>query len=124
MKATSQTPQTIDEYIQAFPPPVQKKLTEIRTLVRALTPGVKERISYGIPTFYLKRNLVHFAGYAKHIGFYPGASGIEAFASELAGYKHAKGSVQFPLDAPLPVDLITRIVQFRAEEDARYIRNE
>ncbi len=118
MKSTNKTPQTMDEYIQAFPAPVQKRLTEIRTLVRALTPGVKEKISYGIPTFYLKRNLVHFAGYAKHIGFYPGASGIEAFEAELGGYKHAKGSVQFPIDAPLPVDLITRMVQFRVGEES------
>ena len=75
-------------------------------------------ISYGIPTFYLNGNLVHFAGYEKHIGFYPTSSGIEAFRSEMTGYKLSKGTVQFPLDLPLPVDLIRRMVRYRVEENA------
>ena len=86
-------------------------------LIRFAAPGAQEKISYQMPTFYLNGNLVHFAAYAKHIGFYPTPSGIEKFKRELSEYKHAKGSVQFPQGEPLPVDLIEKIVRFRVEEN-------
>ena len=92
----------IDEYISNFPPETQIVLNEIRAIIRTSAPEASEKISYAIPTFYLKGNLVHFAGYSKHIGFYPGGSGIEAFKDELKPYKGGKGSVQFPLGQPLP----------------------
>ena len=107
---------TIDEYIAPFPPETQAVLQEIRALIRAHAPGATEKMAYGIPTLFLNGNLVHFAGYAHHIGFYPGASGIAAFAPEFTAYKFAKGSVQFPLGEPLPTDLIRRIVEFRVAE--------
>jgi len=86
-------------------------------LIRLAAPGAEEKISYQMPTFYLNGNLVHFAAYAKHIGFYPTPSGIEKFKRELSEYKHAKVSVQFPQGEPLPVDLIEKIVRFRVEEN-------
>jgi uncharacterized protein YdhG (YjbR/CyaY superfamily) len=113
------TAYSIDEYIAEFPPEMQKVLEELRALIRAAAPGATEKISYAIPTFDLNgRHLVHFAGYAKHIGFYPTGSGVDAFKEELKPYKSAKGSVQFPLGQPLPTDLIRRIVEFRVEETA------
>ena len=111
------TANSIDEYIAEFPPETQKVLEEVRALIRASAPDATEKISYAIPTFYLNGNLVHFAGYEKHVGFYPGAGGIEAFKDELKPYKSAKGSVQFPLDQPLPTDLIRRMVQLRVAEN-------
>jgi uncharacterized protein YdhG (YjbR/CyaY superfamily) len=108
---------TIDEYIGDFPKETQKKLTEMRKTIQKQAPQAVEKISYQIPTFYLNGNLVHFAGYAKHIGFYPTSSGIRAFESELSRYKHAKGSVQFPLEKPLPTALIRKIVKFRIKEN-------
>jgi uncharacterized protein YdhG (YjbR/CyaY superfamily) len=108
---------TIDEYIQAFPEPVQKLLREMRAVIQKEAPGALEKISYQMPTFFLNGNLVHFAAYANHIGFYPAPSGIKAFQSELTSYKNAKGSVQFPIDQPLPIDLIKKIVRFRVEEN-------
>ncbi|MCB9421780.1 MAG: DUF1801 domain-containing protein [Ardenticatenaceae bacterium] len=110
-------PNTIDEYIANFPQDVQVILQEIRTVIRAAAPEAEEAISYQMPTFKLKGNLVHFAAYKNHIGFYPVPSGIEAFKEELAAYKGAKGSVQFPIDQPMPLDLISRIVKFRAAEN-------
>ena len=111
------TARTVDEYIAEFPPETRAVLEEIRALIRAEAPQATETISYAIPTFDLGgKHLVHFAGYERHIGFYPGASGIAAFKDELAGYKSAKGSVQFPLGQPLPGDLIRRIVAFRVAE--------
>ena len=113
------TATTIDAYIAEFPAETQAVLREIRALVRASAPAATETISYAIPTFDLGgRHLVHFAGYAQHVGFYPTASGIAAFADELKPYRHAKGSVQFPLGRPLPRDLIRRIVEFRVAESA------
>lgn len=109
--------QSIDEYISTAPEEAQEKLNELRNLIRRVAPEAQEKISYQMPTFYLKGNLVHFAAHARHIGFYPTPSGITEFNGELAGYKHAKGSVQFPLDEPLPLDLIERIVRFRVEEN-------
>ena len=109
---------SIDEYIAGFPPETQKVLSELRALIKASAPGATESISYAIPTFDLNgRHLVHFAGYEKHIGFYPVPTGIEAFSAELKAYKSGKGSVQFPLSGPMPMDLIRRIVEFRVAEN-------
>ena len=111
---------SIDEYIAGFPTETRVVLEELRAIIRAAAPGATETISYAIPTFDLGgRHLVHFAGYAKHIGFYPVPSGIEAFKWELTPYRSGKGSAQFPLGEPLPVDLIRRIVEFRVEENTR-----
>jgi uncharacterized protein YdhG (YjbR/CyaY superfamily) len=105
---------SIDEYIAEFPSGTQKVLEQLRALIRASAPDATETISYAIPTFDLNgRHLVHFAGYDRHVGFYPTGSGIEAFKAELTPYKSAKGSVQFPLDQPLPTDLIRRMVESR-----------
>ncbi|MBK8419424.1 DUF1801 domain-containing protein [Candidatus Villigracilis saccharophilus] len=110
---------TIDEYIAAFPQDIQKILKEIRTTIKAAAPKAEEKISYQMPTFFLNGNLVHFAAFKEHIGFYPTPSGIEAFQKELSIYKGAKGSVQFPLDEPMPLKLISRIVKFRAAENLK-----
>ncbi len=108
---------SIDDYIATFPANTQALLQTLRATVKAAAPAAAEKISYQMPTFALKGNLVHFAAYPHHIGFYPTPSGIETFAEELAIYKSAKGSVQFPLDKPLPLDLISRIVAFRVAEN-------
>jgi uncharacterized protein YdhG (YjbR/CyaY superfamily) len=105
----------IDAYIGAFPPDVRRKLEAVRRTIRAAAPEASEKISYQIPTFVLHGNLVHFAGFKSHIGFYPGSDGIRAFKSKLKSYKSAKGSVQFPLDEPVPLGLITAIVKFRVK---------
>jgi uncharacterized protein YdhG (YjbR/CyaY superfamily) len=104
---------TIDEYIAQFPKSTQVLLEKIRAIIKKAAPKAEEKISYGIPTFVLEKNLVHFGGYKSHIGFYPGAAGVEAFTKELAAYTFSKGAIQFPLDKPLPVGLITQIVKFR-----------
>lgn len=109
----------VDEYISQFPLDVQVKLQALRQIIRDSAPNAVEKISYKMPTYSEHGNLVHFAAYAKHIGFYPGASGIEAFKEELSWYKGAKGSVQFPLDQPLPEELIRRIVEFRVQANAK-----
>lgn len=108
---------TIDEYISTFPQHVQEKLQVLRETIRKAAPTATEAISYQMPTYKLNGNLVHFAGYEEHIGLYPAPSGITAFESELAPYRHAKGSVQFPLHEPLPLELITKIVTFRVKEN-------
>jgi uncharacterized protein YdhG (YjbR/CyaY superfamily) len=108
---------TIDEYIETFPMELQEKLREIRQTIRESAPDATEAISYQMPTFKLNGNLVHFAAYEHHIGFYPIPSGMEAFKEELSHYKTGKGSAQFPLDQPLPLDLIRRIVEFRVKEN-------
>lgn len=108
---------TIDEYIEDFPKDVQAILKRIRMTVHKAAPKAEETISYGIPTFKLYGNLVHFAGYKSHIGFYPTPSGIEKFKKELSAYKGAKGSVQYPLDQPIPYELIARITKFRVKEN-------
>jgi len=110
-------PTTIDEYIAGFPPDVQEILQKIRAVIREAAPGAQETIKYRMPTFTLQGNLVHFAAFKKHIGFYPVPSGIEKFKDELARYVGGKGSVQFPLSQPIPYDLIRRIVQFRVQEN-------
>ena len=113
-------PNNIDSYIAGFPADIGKRLEEMRAVIAQNAPGAGETISYQMPTFRLHGNLVHFAGYRNHIGFYPAPSGISAFAQELEGYVFAKGSVQFPHHRPLPLDLIARIVQFRvAEQNSR-----
>ncbi len=101
---------TVDEYLANFSGEARTKLDTLRKTIKEIVPEAGEKISYGIPTFYLNGNLVHFAGYKNHIGFYPGAAPISDFKKDLAGYKTSKGTVQFPLDKPLPLDLITNIV--------------
>ena len=115
------TATTIDEYIAEFPPDTQARLKQVRTLVRDTAPeDAVETISYAIPTFDLRgKHLVHFAGYDRHVGFYPAPTGMEAFKKDFEGYKTGKGSVQFPLDQPLPTELIRRIVEFRVGEVLR-----
>ncbi|MCM3786249.1 DUF1801 domain-containing protein [Neobacillus mesonae] len=109
--------ESIDAYIAVFLPEVQDVLQTLRQVIKEAAPEAKEKISYQMPTFELRGNLVHFAAFKNHIGFYPGASGIAAFQDELSVYKSAKGSVQFPLDQPLPYELISRIVKFRVMEN-------
>lgn len=108
---------SIDEYIAAFPEETQKILEALRAVIKAAVPEAKEKISYQMPTFDLNGNLVHFAAFKNHIGFYPTPSGIEAFKQELSGYAGAKGSVQFPINQPLPLGLIRRIVEYRVAEN-------
>jgi uncharacterized protein YdhG (YjbR/CyaY superfamily) len=110
---------SIDEYIATFPEEVRKILKELRATIKAAAPAAEEKISYQMPTFFLKGNLVHFAAFKKHIGFYPTSSGIRAFKKELSVYEGAKGSVRFPIDKPLPLKLISRIVKFRAAENLK-----
>jgi uncharacterized protein YdhG (YjbR/CyaY superfamily) len=110
---------SIDDYIGAQPLAVQPILQEMRTLIARAAPNATEKISYQMPTFDLNGNLVHFAAFQAHIGFYPTSSGVTAFEKELAGYKFAKGSIQFPLEKPLPVTLIRKIVKFRVEENSK-----
>lgn len=109
-------PNSIDDYIRQFPESTQVLLQELRAFIQNIVPEATEAISYGIPTFVLNGNLVHFAGYAHHIGFYPAPSGLKAFEADLASYKRGKGSVQFTLDHPLPWDLIERMVRWRLAE--------
>ena len=108
---------TFDEYFEGFEKDVAIKLQEMRQTISRAAPNAREIISYAIPTYVLNGNLVHFAAFKNHIGFYPGPSGIEAFNAELAGYKKAKGSVQFPMDEPLPLETIFKIVKFRLGEN-------
>lgn len=119
METTQNSFSTIDEYIAALPTEVQKILQELRATIKAAAPDAQEKISYQMPTFFLKGNLVHFAAHKKHIGFYPTPSGIEVFQAELSAYKGAKGSVQFPIDQPLPLDLVRRMVEFRVTENLK-----
>lgn len=118
MKLNKPIAKTIDEYIADHPKDVQKLLAQVRNTVKASAPGAVEKISYGIPTFTLNGNLVHFGAYKNHIGFYATPTGHEAFKKELSAYKQGKGSVQFPIDQPLPLDLISKIVQFRVIENS------
>ena len=106
----------IDEYIAGFPQDVQEALQKIRGIIRKAAPDAEEAIKYQMPTFVLHGNLVHFAAFQKHIGFYPTPSAIEAFKNDLAGYEWAKGSVQFPLNRSVPFTLIKKMVEFRVKE--------
>jgi uncharacterized protein YdhG (YjbR/CyaY superfamily) len=114
MKTT--TPGNIDEYIAGFPPDVQESLKKMRAIVREAAPDAQETLKYRMPTFVLQENLVHFAAFDKHIGFYPTPSAMEAFSTDLKDYAYAKGSVQFPLNRPVPLALVKRMVQFRVKE--------
>jgi uncharacterized protein YdhG (YjbR/CyaY superfamily) len=107
----------IDSYIACFPPEIQEKLQKLRMVIREAAPTAVETINYHIPTFKLYGNLVHFAAYSRHIGFYPGSGGIEKFKDKLAGYKGAKGTVQFSFDKEIPYELIREIVEFRVQEN-------
>lgn len=118
MKRSDAIAATIDDYIAGHPPEIRKRLSAMRSTIRKHAPDAEERISYRMPTFYLGGNLVHFAAFDRHVGFYPGPTGIAAFRKELARYKSAKGSVQFPHDDPLPLELVADIVRFRVAEQA------
>lgn len=119
MKPPTPVAANIDEYIATFSAAVQRRLQSIRRTVKKAAPGAQEKISYQIPTFTLGSNLIHFAAFTHHIGVYPGASAIEALQEDLAGYRTAKGTVQFPLDRPIPLKLIEKLVRFRIAERTR-----
>lgn len=110
-------PISIDQYITEAPHEVQDKLRELRLVIKSVVPEAEERIAYGMPTFSQNGNLVHFASFKNHIGFFPAPSGIENFQEELAKYKTSKGTVQFPLDEDIPMDLVREIVRFRLKEN-------
>lgn len=114
---------TIDEFIASYPADVQAVLQKIRTTIQKAAPKAKETINYGIPTFTLEGNLVHFSAFKAHIGFYPTPSGIEKFKQELSAYELAKGSVKFPLDKPIPYALITKVVKFRVKENLEKVKS-
>ena len=119
MKSNPDGFHSIDEYIATFSKEVQTILQELRATIKAAAPDAEEKISYQIPTFALKGNLVHFAAWKTHVGFYPGANGVKTFAQELAKYETAKGSVRFPIKDPLPHELIRNIVKFRVVENLK-----
>ncbi len=110
-------PTTIDQYINGFPNEIQELLEKMRITIKQAAPDAEEAISYAMPTFKLKGNLVHFAAFKNHIGFYPTSTGTEAFKKELVDYKSSKGAVQFPLGKPLPLELVAEIVKFRVIEN-------
>ncbi|MEI8099239.1 MAG: DUF1801 domain-containing protein [Sediminibacterium sp.] len=117
MKTNKKTLNEIDTYISSFPLITQKRLSEIRLLIKQAAPAAEEIISYQMPAYKLHGMLVYFAGYKNHIGFYPTASGIKQFQLEIVAYKHSKGAVQFPINEPIPADLVARIVAFRIKEN-------
>jgi uncharacterized protein YdhG (YjbR/CyaY superfamily) len=117
METKSAGPTSIDDYITSFPEETRKLLEEMRATIRAAAPDAVEKISYQIPTFFLKGNLVHFGAFKNHIGFYPTSSGTEKFKQELSAYEGAKGSVRFPFNKPLPLELVGRIVRSRVAEN-------
>jgi len=117
METKTDPPKDVDEYISRFPREVQRILEEVRATIKKAAPGAEEVISYQMPAFKFHGVLVYFAGYKKHIGFYPTSSGIEAFRKELSIYKGAKGSVQFPINSPLPLNVISKIVKYRVREN-------
>ena len=119
MQGTRSSFVSIDQYIATFPEDIQKILQELRATIQAAAPDAQEKISYQMPTFALKGNLVYFAKLKNHIGFYPTPSGIEAFKEELSGYEGTKGAIRFPLDKPLPLKLISKIVKFRVTENLK-----
>lgn len=113
----------IDTYIRTYPEDIQNLLQKVRQTIQAVAPRAEEGIKYGLPTFILNgKNLVHFGGFKNHIGFYPAPSGIVAFKKELSKYGGAKGSIQFPLDKPMPLALIKKITQFRVKENIQQVR--
>lgn len=111
--------ETIDEYIADFPEGIRNILTSMRKTIRTAAPDAEEKISYQMPTFWLNGNLVHFAAFKNHIGFYPAPHGIQAFKKELSRYECSKGAIRFPIDKPLPLELIRKIVQFRVSENVQ-----
>lgn len=117
MRTIKTAPRDIDEYIAGLPNDVREILEEIRTTIRKAAPDAEETIKYQMPTFTLNGNLVHFAAFKKHIGFYPAPRGSETFKDELSGYEGGKGTVRFPLDEPIPFDLISKIVKFRVKKN-------
>ena len=117
MRAKQTAPQNIEEYIAGYPKDVQAILEKVRMTISKAAPAAEEAIKYQIPTFILNGNLVHFGGFKNHIGFYPTSTAIAKFKDELSGYVGAKGSVQFPLDKPIPFGLISKIVKFRVKEN-------
>lgn len=118
MKDTGQgSIETIDAYIAAQAPASQERLRALRALIGELAPDATERMAYGLPTWFLNGNLVHIGAFAKHTGLYPGAAGVAAFEAELGVYERSKGAIRFPLDQPLPMDLIARIVRLRVEQN-------
>ena len=122
MKSPNAVARSIDDYIAGFPDETRKTLEGLRSAIRAAAPGAEEKISYQMPSFDLGGNLVYFAAFKSHIGFYPTSSGIEAFRRELSSYEVSKGTVRFPLDKPLPLKLISRIVKFRVAENLEKAR--
>ena len=121
MLSSKQKFETINDYIQTFPKETQKILNEVRRAIRTSAPKAEEAISYQIPTFKLNGNLVHFAAFKNHIGFYPGSKAIKDFQKDLVKYKSSKGAVQFPIDKPMPLSLIQKIVKHRAKENSTKI---
>jgi len=119
MKDKKDVPATVDQYIEGFPEEIQIVLSKMRAAVRKAAPQAIERISYQMPAFYDNGNLVYFAAFKNHIGFFPTSSGIAAFKKELAAYTTSKGTVHFPLDQPLPLALVKRIVKFRVQENSK-----
>ena len=115
-------PEDVDEYIRSYPKEIQNLLEKIRATIKRVVPQANEVISYGMPAFKYHGMVAWFAAHTKHLGFYPGASGIDAFKKELSNYKGAKGSVQFPFDEPLPLDLVTKIVKFKVNENLQRIK--
>jgi uncharacterized protein YdhG (YjbR/CyaY superfamily) len=119
MEVKNKRPASVDEYIAQFPSEVQATMNRLKRVIKEAAPQAEERISYGMPGFYLHGMLVWFGGHKNHLGFYPTGEGIEAFKDELSGYKMSKGAVQFPLDKPIPYDLIYKIVRYRVEENLK-----
>jgi len=119
MEKNQNTFHSIEEYINMFPADIQEKLQEMREVIKSSAPGAEEKISYQMPCFWLKGNLVYFAAYKTHIGFYPTGSGITAFKDELSIYPGSKGTVRFPIEEPLPKELISKIVRFRVSENMK-----
>lgn len=110
---------TVDDYIAQFPSEIQEILVKLRNVIKDAAPGAEEKISYQMPAFSLHGNLVYFAAFKNHIGFFPTPNGIDAFKDELSGYKCSKGTVQFPIGKPLPYDLVSRIVKYRVDENTK-----
>jgi uncharacterized protein YdhG (YjbR/CyaY superfamily) len=108
-------PENIDEYIVGFPIEVQETMTTLRKTIREAAPEVKEKLSWGMPTFALKKILVQFGGFKNHLGFFPGPDAIEAFSEELTGYKTSKGTIQFPYKKPIPLELVKKIVLWKVQ---------
>jgi uncharacterized protein YdhG (YjbR/CyaY superfamily) len=117
MRANQTTPRNIDEYIAGFPPDVQKILERVRLTIRRAAPKAEEAIKYRIPAFTLKGNLVYFAAHKNHVGIYPVPKGTKEFQKEISDYKAGKGTIRFPLDRPIPLDLLGKIIKFRVKEN-------